>query len=180
MWTSLDLVDSSSCCEFGVFIGNPSVRSGPAASATRAKARLMKYEIFMVACARSDLLRVRSCLSMPEIDLTFRESEVHHTGVTLSSPLTRVLYGFCAESGCVWITQHPSVLMARWALLCVQVWVCVFAQWLRPAFDKHLWEKRTRSVLLSSPSLYSRSSSAGLSLFLICVCSIPMKVIIII
>lgn len=64
-----------------------------------------------------------SCLSMPEIDLMFRESEaLRFSSITLSSP--DVFCGSLCWVRRVWITQRPSALPGE-LCVCSGVGVCV-------------------------------------------------------
>ncbi len=95
------------------------------------------------------------CLSIPEIDLMLRGSRADGS----EKPCDRVVFPVCL----CWVNYPASLRRTRlrWAAVCSGV--CVFAQWLQPAFSKHLWDQ---SAVFSSReavvTLLSSDSSSGL------------------
>lgn len=161
MWTSLDLVDTRKLLLWVLCFYWHGLRSP--ASATRAPRdwRNMKYWTRPVLAVT--YWEWASCLSMPEIDLMFRESEaLRFSSITLSSP--DVLCG----SLC-WVRRRmnypASLSAARWALCVFRCGcVCLHSGYGRRSTNTS--ERRARSVLLSRVTLLrSHSSSAGLCLF---------------
>ncbi len=95
------------------------------------------------------------CLSMPEIDLMIRGSRADGHSTLSSWETVRSSGVSSAESGGVWITQHPSD--APGEPLCVQV--CVFAQWL---LQPRSANTETRSRSSGRSHTLSSDSSSGL------------------
>lgn len=129
-------------------------------------ARLKEYEILNMACARSDLLRVSELLinarNRPNVQ-RIRGSALlkHHALVTRCS-----LWFFVLSQAAYELPSVPQ--RCQVSSVCVQVWVCVFAQRLRPAFDKHLWEESrlssaVQSDIITQPFFISRSPSVLLT-----------------